>query len=70
MIDYMTGARIDDTLDKVMDGVSQGNYFAAAQTFVQKIKHLLIKGFLGGTIVWIAKQVKSPVIKSLPLWKW
>ena len=40
MIDYMTDARIDDTLDKVMDGMSQGNYFAAAQTFVQETQAL------------------------------
>ena len=64
MIDYMTDARIDDTLDKVMDGMSQGNYL------FRKLKHLLIKGFLGVTIVWTAKQVKSPVIKPLARWKW
>ena len=48
MIDYMTGARIDDTLDKVMDGVSQGNYFAAAQTFVQETQTFVDKGVPGG----------------------
>lgn len=70
MIDYMTGARIDDTLDKVMDGMSQGNYFAAAQTFVQETQAFVNKGVPGDTIVWTAKQVKSLVIKSLPRWKW
>ena len=66
MIDYMTDARIDDTLDKVMDGMSQGNYFAAAQTFVQETQAFVDKGVPGVTIVWTAKQVKSLVIKSLP----
>ena len=70
MIDYMTDARIDDTLDKVMDGMSQGNYFAVLKPLFRKLKHLLTKGFLGVTIVWTAKQVKSLVIKSLPRWKW
>lgn len=70
MIDYMTDARIDDTLDKVMDGMSQGNYFAAAQTFVQETQAFVDKGVIGVTIVWTAKQVKSPVIKPLARWKW
>lgn len=70
MIDYMTDARINDTLDKVMDGMSQGNYFAAAQTFVQETQAFVNKGVPGGTIVWTAQQVKSLVIKSLPRWKW
>ena len=48
MIDYMTDARIDDTLDKVMDGMSQGNYFAAAQTFVQETQAFVDKGVPGG----------------------
>ena len=48
MIDYMTDARINDTLDKVMDGMSQGNYFAAAQTFVQETQAFVNKGVPGG----------------------
>lgn len=66
MIDYMTDARIDDTLDKIWDNMSQGNYFAAAQTFVQETQAFVNKRGSGGTIVWTAKQVKSLVIKSLP----
>ena len=70
MIDYMTDARIDDTLDKVMDGMSQGIISRLLKPLFRKLKHLLIKGFLGVTIVWTAQQVKSPVIKPLPRWKW
>ena len=43
MIDYMTDARIDDTLDKIWDNMSQGNYFAAAQTFVQETQAFVNK---------------------------
>ncbi len=48
MIDYMTDARIDDTLDKIWDNMSQGNYFAAAQTFVQETQAFVNKGVPGG----------------------
>ncbi|MGC3051271.1 TPM domain-containing protein, partial [Enterococcus faecalis] len=41
-------ARIDDTFDKVMDGMSQGNYFAAAQTFDQETQAFVDKGVPGG----------------------
>ena len=59
MIDYMTDARIDDTLDKVMDGMSQRKLFCGCSNLCfGKLKHLLIRGSLGVNIVWTAKQVK------------
>ncbi|WP_195758297.1 TPM domain-containing protein, partial [Staphylococcus aureus] len=48
MIDYMRDARINDSLDKVMDGMSQGNCFAAAQPFFQETQAFVNKGVPGG----------------------
>ena len=39
--------RIDDTLDKIWDNMSQNYYFMAAQTFVQETQAFVNKGFLG-----------------------
>ena len=47
MIDYMTDARIDDTLDKIWDNMSQEIISRLLKPLFRKLKHLLIKGFLG-----------------------
>ena len=69
MIDYMTDARIDDTLDKIWDNMSQGNYFAAAQTFVQETQAFVNKGSWGHYRV-DSETGKITRYKVITRWKW
>lgn len=48
MIDYMTDKRIDNTLDAVTEEAKLGNYFGAAEAFVDKTNEYFEEGIPGG----------------------
>ncbi|MBO0466774.1 TPM domain-containing protein [Enterococcus plantarum] len=48
MIDYMTDKRINQTLDDIEPSMRNGNYFQAAQTFLENIGYYFDQGVPGG----------------------
>lgn len=48
MIDYLTDKRIDQSLDAIEPSMIAGNYFQAAQTFLEKTSYYFDQGVPGG----------------------
>ncbi|MBO0439719.1 TPM domain-containing protein [Candidatus Enterococcus ikei] len=48
MIDYLTDKRIDQTLDAIEPDMVAGNYFLAAQSFLEKTSYYFDQGVPGG----------------------
>ncbi|WP_207694264.1 hypothetical protein DOK67_0002399 [Enterococcus sp. DIV0212c] len=48
MIDYLTDKRIDQTLDAIEPNMVAGNYFLAAQSFLEKTSYYFDQGVPGG----------------------
>ncbi|MGM0217444.1 TPM domain-containing protein [Enterococcus sp. AZ126] len=48
MIDYLTDKRIDQTLDAIEPSMKSGNYFEAAQSFLDKTSYYFDQGVPGG----------------------